>query len=146
MPSGDFNDTYKTGWGALGAVSYRPPAAPFALRLDVSLSQVKDETPLDLAEQMFYGTGNILYEMAIPQTVLQPYLLGGAGVYYFDPRGDAAAGIGGETRFGVNLGVGLEVKPAQIGFFGEARLHHVVDPGDDVQFGVVTAGLRFGAF
>ena len=146
MPSGDYNDVYKMGWGALGALSYKPPAVPFAFRVDLSLARVKDETPLDLSDELVYGTGNFLYELQIQETVLRPYLLGGAGVYFFNPRGDASAGLGSETRFGVNLGAGIEVKPAMIGFFAETRLHHVVDPGDDIQFGALVAGVRFGAF
>lgn len=146
LPSGDFNDIYEMEWGGLGAVSYRPPVLPFAFRANLSLAQVKDETPLDLSDRMLYGTANLLYEFDIPETVVRPYLLGGAGIYNFNPGGDAAAGIGSETRFGVNAGIGLEVKPGQIGFFAESRLHHVIDPGDDVQFGAVVAGLRFGAF
>jgi len=146
VPGGDFNDAYEMGWGALGAVSYKPPAVPFAFRVDLSMAQVKDETPLDFANQMFYGTGNLLYEFAIAETVLQPYLLGGAGVYYFNPRGDDAVGVGSETNFGLNLGAGIEVKPRNIGFFAETRLHHVIDSGDDIQFGAVVVGVRFGPF
>ena len=146
VPGGDFNDAYEMGWGALAAVAYKPPAVPFAFRVDLSLAQVKDETPLDLANRMFYGTGNVLYEIDIAGTVLRPYLLGGAGIYYFDPRGDDAVGLGSDTKFGLNLGAGIEMKPRTIGFFAETRLHHVMNKGDDTQFGAVVAGVRFGAF
>lgn len=146
MPSGDFNDLYEMGWGGLGAVSYRPPVMPFAFRADLSLSQVKDETPLDLTDRIIYGTANLLYEFDIQETVLRPYVLGGAGVYNFNPGGDDAEGITSETRFGLNVGVGVEVKPGPVGFFAESRLHHVIDPADDVQFVALVAGFRFGAF
>jgi hypothetical protein len=127
VPGGDFNDVYEMGWGALGAVSYKPPAVPFGFRVDLSMAQVKDETPLDFSNQMFYGTGNLLYEFAIAETVLQPYLLGEQGLL-LQPRVTTRSGSD-RDHFGLNLGAGIEVKPRNIGFFAETRLHHVIDSG-----------------
>lgn len=146
VPQGDFNDGFKMGWGALGAVSYQPPALPVGFRVDLSMAQVRDETPLDLKSEMFYGTGNILYEVEIRDVVLRPYLLGGGGVYWFNPRGEDAAGIESDTRFGLNVGAGLEVKPGRAGIFVESRLHHVFVPDDDTQFAAIVAGVRLGPF
>jgi len=52
-------------------------------------------------------------------------------------------GAPSHTRFGVNAGAGLELRPRELGFFVEARYHAVLDQIWDAgrQFGAV-AGAR----
>lgn len=144
-PMGQYNNAFDYGWNGVASVAYAPARMPLVFQLDLNTAQFADETPLDLKEQLYYGTANVMYRFLPGQTVLHPYVIGGGGVYQVDATGTAAAGVPSHTRFGVNLGAGFELRPGPLGFFAEARYHAVLDKIWDAgrQFGALTAGIRF---
>jgi len=144
-PIGDFNDGFDIGWHGLGAVSYAFPNLPLALQVDASYAEFRDATPLDLKQTMFYGTGNILYQFRLSGTVLEPYVIGGGGVYHLDPGGQDAAGMSTRTKFGVNAGAGLSFRALNTGLFLESRFHNVfIGNGEgSTQFNNFSFGARF---
>lgn len=147
LPLGDFNDAFDIGWHALGAVSYSMKDLPLAFQFDGNFSRFADETSLNLHERVLYGTGNIIYQFRLSGTVLEPYAIGGAGVYNLDPQGNAAAGLDTRTKFGVNAGLGLMFRMTPIeGVYFESRFHEVVDGRgtSDMRFNNFTLGARFG--
>lgn len=148
VPVGDFDDGFKVGWHGLAAVSYTLPSAPFAFQVDGAFNRFNDEAAaVNLKENLFYGTGNILYRIKISEMArFLPYLIGGGGVYNIDPTGRDAAGLDSRTELGLNVGAGVTVDAGRVNLFVESRFHNVFDGmgASDLQFNNFTAGLRFG--
>jgi len=147
LPMGGFNDAFDIGWHATGAVSYSLKDLPLAFQVDMSYARFADETPFALYERLFYGTGNMIYQFRLSGTLLEPYAIGGAGVYNLDPQGADAAGLPTKTKFGVNAGLGLMFRATPVaGIFFESRVHEVVNGRgtEDMQFNNFTLGARFG--
>jgi opacity protein-like surface antigen len=146
LPIGGFNDGFNVGWHALGAVSYSLTDMPLAFQFDGNYARFADESSLALHERVLYGTGNVIYQFRLSGTVLEPYAIGGAGVYNLDPQGKDAAGLATKTKFGVNAGLGLMFRMTRIqGIFFESRFHDVVNGRgtNDLQFNNFTLGVRF---
>lgn len=145
VPSGDFNEAFDIGWHGQLAGTYTLTNIPLAFQIDASLAQFSAGTALDLKQRMFYGTGDILYKFRIRETVLEPYVIAGGGVYYMDPVGTASTGLGSRTKGGINGGVGLNFRPSNVNVFFESRFHHVfhgLSANSDLQFNDFTAGFR----
>jgi hypothetical protein len=88
------------------------------------------------------GTGNVVYNFSVSEeTKFRPYLIGGAGAYFFNPdEGD------GSTEFGINAGAGFTV-PVGSGttkLFGEARFHDIFTDGGSTNILPLTLGVMFG--
>jgi hypothetical protein len=148
IPTGDFDDAFKVGWHGLAAASYTLPNAPIAFQIDGAFSRFHDQAAaFNMKENMFYATGNVIYQIKVSETAaFLPYLIGGGGVYNIDPTGRDAAGLDSRTELGLNAGVGVTVNAGRVGLFIESRFHNVFDglETSDLQFNNVTAGLRFG--
>jgi opacity protein-like surface antigen len=148
VPTGDFDNAFKLGWHGLAAISYRLPNAPLAFQVDGAFSRFKDEAAaLNLKDNIFYGTGNILYQIKVSETArFLPYLIAGGGVYNIDPTGRDAAGLDSKTKFGLNVGAGAVIDAGRVDLFVESRFHDVLDGmgTSDLQFNNFTAGLRLG--
>jgi len=146
IPLGDFNDGFKPGWHGLAAVSYTLPDIPLALQVDATYSRFADElAATNLKDNIIYGTGNLMYSFKVSETGgFLPYVIGGAGVYSIDPSGRDAQGLKTETKFGVNVGIGVAMNASFGKVFVESRLHNVIDATGptDLQFNNFTAGLR----
>jgi Outer membrane protein beta-barrel domain len=93
---------------------------------------------------LIIGTGNVVYNFSVSdETKFRPYLIGGAGVYYFSPDNDA---FDSSTDFGINAGAGFT---APIGsgttkIFGEVRFHNIFTDGESTNIMPLTLGLMFG--
>jgi hypothetical protein len=146
MPLGVFNDGFKTGFHGLAGVSFTPPAWPVGIQVDGTYSQYSDDTPLDIKEQLIYGTGNLVYTFKTAETSkFHPYLIGGGGVYNAKPKGDdVPSGVSSETKFGINVGAGFDIKAGGAGLFAEGRFHDVFTNGENLKFIPITVGVRFG--
>jgi hypothetical protein len=88
------------------------------------------------------GTGNLLYNFSVSEeTKFRPYLIGGAGVYFFDPDD-----FDSSTEFGINAGAGFTVPvgSGSMKLFGEARFHNVFTEDESTNLLPVTLGVMFG--
>jgi hypothetical protein len=146
LPLGNFDDFAKLGWHGTGAVSFVPQNLPVGFQIDGTFSRLSDETPLDVKSQLIYGTGNVVYKFkSSGDTKFRPYLIGGAGVYNLDAKGDdVPSGIESVTKFGLNAGAGFDFKAGSAGVFVEGRFHNVFTEGDNTNFIPFTVGVRFG--
>jgi hypothetical protein len=145
-PLGTFNDGFKTGFHGLAAVSFTPATVPVGFQIDGTYSQYKDDTPLDIKEQLIYGTGNIVWKFKTAEaSQFHPYLIGGGGVYNLKPKGDdVPSGVNSVTKFGLNVGAGFDIKAGAAGLFAEGRFHDVFTSGENTKFIPITVGVRFG--
>jgi hypothetical protein len=146
LPLGDFDDVSKMGWHGTGAVSFVPENVPVGFQIDGTFSRLSDDTPADVQSQLIYGTGNVVYKFKTSEeTKFRPYLIGGAGVYNIDFKGDDVPSIvESTTKFGINGGAGFDFKAGSAGIFVEGRFHNVFTEGSNTNFIPLTVGLRFG--
>jgi hypothetical protein len=150
-PIGDFNESFNIGWHLVGAVAYTVPRTPLALQVDASYAEYgQNVTSLDARQAMFHGTADLMYQFRSTKTAIEPYVIGGGGVYYLDPKGADTQGIDSRTEFGLNAGAGVTWKTQQFGLFFESRFPPVIDGRDtkdrdtkDLQFNNFTVGVSF---
>ena len=144
IPLGTYDDLVKIGWQGGAAVSFTPRTIPVAIRLDGNYAQFSDETPLDIKNQLIYGTANAVYRFQSSEgSRFKPYLIGGGGVYNSKATGDDAL-EGSTTEFGINLGAGFQFEAGGTGLFLEGRWHNIFLEGDNVKFLPLTIGVTFG--
>jgi hypothetical protein len=146
LPLGDFDDAFKMGWHGTALVSIVPATIPVGFQIDGTFSRFSDDSPLDVKQQMIYGTGNIVYNFQTGEdSRFRPYLIGGGGVYNVDFKGDdVSSAIESVTKFGINAGAGFNFSAGSAGLFVEGRFHDVFTEGSNVKFIPITVGVRFG--
>jgi hypothetical protein len=145
IPLGTFDDLVKVGWQGSVAVLVAPRDFNFGIRVDGNYAQFSDESPLDIKNQLIYGTANAIYRFQSSQgSRFKPYLIGGGGVYNSKATGDDAL-EGSSTEFGINLGAGFEFAAGGAGLFLEGRWHNLFLEGDNLKFFPLTLGITLGA-
>jgi len=144
VPLGDFDDVAKIGWQGTAAVSFVPRNLPVGIQVDGSFSQFGNDSPLDIKNQLLYGTLNAVYRFSSSESSrFRPYLLGGGGVYNSKLTGSDAPD-GSTTKFGINAGAGVDFKAGSAGLFLEGRFHDVFVAGPNVEFIPINVGIRLG--
>jgi opacity protein-like surface antigen len=147
LPLDTFDDAFKTGFHGMAGVSVVPTGWPVGIQVDGTYSQYSDDSPLDIKEQLIYGTANIVYKFKTSEeSRFRPYLIGGGGVYNSKPKGDdVPTGVDSETKFGINVGAGFDVKAGAVGLFAEGRFHDVfLSDSPNLKFIPITVGIRLG--
>jgi hypothetical protein len=143
IPSGATSNGLNTGWHGTALVQFKPPASPVGFQVDASYNHLG----LDGGGgkyQVISGTANAVYTFSVaPGTQFRPYLIGGGGVYNLKLKPDAGVSSS-DTKFGINVGAGFNVKTSGVGLFVEARFHNVFVSGSDFHYIPITAGVRFG--
>jgi opacity protein-like surface antigen len=94
--------------------------------------------------QVISGTANAVYAFSVAaETQFRPYLIGGGGIYNVKNKPDAGISVS-DTKFGINVGAGFDIKTSGIGVFVEGRFHNVFVTGSDFHYIPITVGVRFG--
>jgi hypothetical protein len=161
----------ETGGHAQLSLRLKPPVLPASLRLDALYFRfgVRD-APTDCVptppvpcpdvrsrNEAIAGIASITIES--PGPGLSPYLIGGAGVYwrrlrvttYNLPCTDACQPEQPREQtetewtndFGINGGLGLSFNALPLGFYVEARVHHIFLEGKNATVVPLTAGIWF---
>jgi opacity protein-like surface antigen len=143
IPSGATSDGLKTGWHGTALVQFKPAASPVGFQVDGSYHQLGFDGGGG-KDQIISGTANAVYTFSVaPETQFRPYLIGGGGVYNVKAKPDVGASIS-DTKFGINVGAGFNVRTSGIGVFVEGRFHNVLVDGPDFHYIPITVGVRFG--
>lgn len=160
VPLGDFADENvggaELGWAAQASLGFQGGAnLPVGFRIDgmiqrFSINEDFGEVIEDFNAdyQLISGTANVVYAFqSSPTSTFRPYLIGGAGIYNLDLKGDDADGLGfeGVTKFGLNGGAGFNFAAGNIGLFIEGRFHNVFTEGSNTNFIPIMLGVRFGS-
>lgn len=141
LPSGDLGNAVKTGYGAAIGANFHPASMPIGFRIEAAYDRFSIKAPSTDNIHFFSGTANVVYDIKTAG-MLAPYLIGGIGMYN---AGSSASGSTSETKFGFNVGAGLDYKlPSGIGIFLEGRYHSVKVTGGTDNFIPVRIGLRIG--
>jgi hypothetical protein len=144
IPLGNFDDVVKIGWQGAGAVSFAPRNLPVGIQVDATFSRFSGEKPLDISNQLIYGTADAVYKFPSSEdSKLRPYLIGGLGIYHSKETGSDALS-GSSTKFGINAGAGFDFLAGGARLFVEGRFHNVFVAGPNVEFFPLNVGVRFG--
>jgi hypothetical protein len=148
FPTGNFDNSVKTGWHGLVGVSFVPNGWPVGIQIDGQYQQYKFDGSASLKDRFIMGTGNVVFKFKSSEgSKVRPYIIGGPGIYNIKATGSNDIGVltsGGTTKFGFNAGVGFDFKAGGAGLFVESRFHNVFTSGADVKFIPVTLGIRLG--
>ena len=140
MPTGDFGQGSKSGFDIHGMLGFNPAALPFGVRVDVGYSRFGFEGGRGNTS-IISGTGNAL--LKIPATSIAPYVIGGLGVFNAKTSIDDL-GSGSSTRFGINVGGGLQFNLSGMATHLEAKYVNIFAEGGSVAYIPITFGIMFG--
>jgi opacity protein-like surface antigen len=144
MPTGALGDAYGNGWNVTGSVGWHPTTSAFGVRFDVGYDRLNGES---IPAGGSIADASILSGLAdvtlrIPRALgLNPYLVGGGGVYRFSDYG----GVNSEssTEFGWNVGGGLRFGWGFTSLFVESRYMSVGTPGERATYVPIILGITF---
>lgn len=151
---------FNAGWQALGLVVVKPPSLPVAVRLDATYgaNRANDQLrtalttaigrPSDEKVKLLGANLDLIYPRA-SSARLQPYALGGIGLYHVTisvTAGDSTTSNSG-TKLAWNLGGGLSYRLRSAALFFELRYVSAaaVSGFPKTTFLPLTIGIRFGA-
>lgn len=133
MPSGDYGDFAKTGYGGMGGVNLSLPALPINARVEALYLYNSHEGTDAGSTSLYGGMASATYSFAGPTGL---YLIGGIGYmnHYFNaPSGQTSAG---EWDFTWGIGGGITFSK----LFAEARYMQ----RGDTKFIPIMVGIKFG--
>ena len=146
MPTGALDDLYGKGWNVTGSVGWHPTESAFGVRFDATYDRLNGESfppggPTELADaSVLAGLADVT--LRIPKALgLNPYLVGGGGVYRFSDYG--GAGSESSTEFGWNVGGGLRFGWGFTSLFVESRYMSVGTPNERATYVPIILGITF---
>lgn len=146
MPRGALDNLYGNGWNVTGSAGWHPTDSPFGVRFDATYDRLNGQSfPAGSANEL--PDASVLAGLAevtlrIPRALgLNPYVVGGGGVYRFNDYGveDAEA----STEFGWNVGAGLRFGWGFTSLFVESRYMSVGTPGERAEYMPIILGITF---
>lgn len=149
IPVGDFGDFYSTGYNGTVSLGFRSVGSPIGIRIDGMYNKmdVKDDASITLpgfgiveSASIMSANANLVY--SLPGTGINPYLIGGGGIYSTKLHGDGFD-TDSENKFGLNGGIGASFPLSGFNAFLEARFHHIFTDESATQFIPVTFGISF---
>ena len=137
MPMGDYGNADKMGINILGVFETPLGNSPVYLRADGIYSSTAHDGGSG-STSILGGTASALYHFSAPQATARPYILGGLGIYNFDP------GAGSQTKIGYALGGGVTFNLGGLNAFAEARYISIQTDNASATLVPITVGLMFG--
>jgi hypothetical protein len=136
MPMGNYyND--KMGINILGVFETPIGGSPLYLRADGIYSSTGHDGVTG-STAILAGNASVLYHFSAPNAQARPYVLGGLGIYNFDPGTDA------QTKLGFALGGGVTFSLGGLNAFAEARYVSIQTSPSSATLVPITVGLMFG--
>lgn len=149
IPTGDFGKDFKTGYSVNGLIGFSMPLSPVGFRSEVGYNAWDGKSLYGPAGASFSrgkasslsGTANIVLQ--VPGMIAaKPYLIGGIGDYRI--KGEApGVPTGTETKFGYNVGGGINFGLGTLATMLEARYITVSTSGGSTHYVPVTFGIMF---
>lgn len=146
VPTGDFGDFAKSGFNVEGSVEWKSMDLPFGIRGDVFYNRLAFDEDVIGGDGNFTAIGgglNAIFQMA--GIGAAPYLLVGPGIVNLDgDADDPGVDIEGETKFGLQGGVGVKFPLSGFTTKLEGRYHTVFTEDENTNFFIVNFGVLFG--
>lgn len=138
VPMGDASDAYKMGYHATVGLGIKPPLAPIGVRVE-GMYNALDIKGFDAKGTILAGIVNATLSGA-GMPVPMGYLIGGLGLYRFSTD---IAGSTSTSKFGFNIGAGLNIPLTGFGTFVEARLHYIATDNKATMLVPLSFGVKF---
>jgi hypothetical protein len=139
LPMGDYGAADKMGINILGVFETPLAGSPLYLRVDGLYSSTAHDGPgVTGNTSILGGTASALYHFSAPAATARPYLLGGLGIYNYDP------GASSQTKIGLALGGGVTFNLSGFNAFAEARYISIQTSGPSTTLVPLSVGLMFG--
>jgi hypothetical protein len=146
LPNGDFGDAFKTGFQALGGVSFGIGALPFDIRVDAIYGQNSAEDALNAAlgvtdakAKFFGGLAGAQFGFGGAASPVHPYLLAQVGVVNSKTTCSGCTS-NSNSDFTFLGGAGLKFGK----FFVEGKYMSIQSDPSSANMIVVSAGISFG--
>jgi hypothetical protein len=139
VPVGNTADAVKSGFNVTAGLGIKPPLAPIGLRFEGMWNSMDFKSGVASgATRILGGAANVtLSGPALPMG----YLIGGLGMY--NVATPDITGSDAVTKFGFNVGAGLNFPLTGISTYAEVRYHRVSTEGEALSFVPITFGIRF---
>jgi opacity protein-like surface antigen len=152
IPTGSFGQTFSSGYDIGVLLGIKPAASPVGLRFEGAYQRydAKGTNPLGIHTNIISGTANAVIGRPAAAGSISPYLIGGVGIYNVKVTASQAPNNSSDTKFGLNIGAGIDLPLSGIAVFFEARYHYILlnsgnSFGGGSNLGVVpiVVGVRF---
>lgn len=151
LPMGSLGDLYDSGYNLTGSVYLKPQSGRYSFRGDVGYDRFEAKGGSNLAGLNFSilsFAGNVVLPLGASggDGSIQPYVLGGGGIYRGTTSADAELGGGSssDSNVGITVGGGVEFKLAGFSTFAEAKFTNVFgDASFTPRYIPLTFGVRF---
>jgi hypothetical protein len=145
LPMGDFGDAAKTGWQAMGGVTFGLGGLPFALRIDGIFGQNSfDVSGVDAKAQHIGAMAGGQFNIGGDAASVKPYILGQVGMVNSKCSGDDCFSDEGSTDFAIAGGGGINFGLGSMSAFVEGLFTSVMSDPSSANFIAARLGLRFG--
>lgn len=136
-PIGDAADGMSMGYNLTAGLALKPAVAPVGFRVEGLWSQLPFKAPLsDNNARVLAGVASAV----VSGPTMPGYLIGGLGLYNM---GSDISGASSTTKFGFNIGAGINIPLSGFGTFIEARLHYITTEGSATMLVPINFGVKF---
>ena len=146
FPTGDLGEALNMGF-RLGGIAFRPVAIPLGLNVNLAYDRFGGDDDIggtDLSSEslgILSGSADVVWQFPTdPAASFRPFLDGGLGLY----RIGAFAGGDAQTKFGFQLGGGIDLPLGGMATFVEAKYVSIFTEDERSAFLPIVIGLRFG--
>ena len=141
FPTGDLGDAVKMGYNLSGNITGKPMMSPVGIRGEVMWNSFKEEDGvLSTNESLNVLAGIVNAEIGMSGLGAKPYFIGGLGMYRLSSSADNTESV---TKFGFNVGGGVDFALAGFSTFLEARYHSIQTEGSASNIIPLSFGIRF---
>ena len=147
FPTGDLGEGLNLGFRLGGGLALRSPAFPLGLNVNLAYDRFGGDddiagTGVSVdAVSILSGSADVVWQFPTdPAASFQPFLDAGLGLY----RLGEYAGGESQTKFGFQVGGGIDLPLAGMATFVEAKYVNVFAEGDSWAYIPIVIGLRFG--
>jgi opacity protein-like surface antigen len=166
IPSSNFNNVYRTGWGVEVPIGWDPVNSPLGIRANLGYATLRSKTDLPFTvnnPQIWQAVADLKLRAPFQHGLLSAiYGVGGGGAYVFRNYGSPSTTIvttttpgatyqtiygssnsSSTTRFGWNAGGGIQFGIGSAALYAESRYVHVSMPGAGSSYIPIALGLTW---
>jgi opacity protein-like surface antigen len=143
IPTGSFGQSYSSGYDIGVLLGIKPAASPIGLRFEGAYQRydLKGSNTLGIHTNIISGTANAVIGRPAAAGSISPYLIGGIGIYNVKVTASQAPNNSSDTKFGLNIGAGIDLPLSGVAVFLEARYHYILLNSGDAFGGASNLGV-----
>jgi len=142
IPTGDFGDSFGTGWLGQVVAGITGPTGVIGGRVNGTFMRHSHDTVDDASVRLLGVMGDLVFSPGTGEAKLRPYLLGGLG--YQNAKSEVGSLEESESEFAYNFGAGVNIAVGRAKLFIEGRWLSIQTEGESTNLIPLSVGLRFG--